>query len=181
MASTLLANDIRGYRELSPDRKLYLIAFLTALSGILAVADSFLPKPIPFAKLGLANLVTVYLVAEKRYGLAFQTAVYRTIAAGFVLGTFLSYTYLLSLSSSLASVGMMALLSRTAGKRMSEAGISVWGSFASALAQGAVVGIFYGFDRGLLLMVSLFLLIGAVTGFLIGLGVRSYRRAEAEN
>ena len=178
MASTQLANDIRGYGELPPERKLYLIAFLTALSGILAVADSFLPKPIPFAKLGLANLVTVYLIAEKRYSLAFQTAFYRTIAAGFVLGTFLSYTYLLSLSSSLASVGMMALLSRAGEKRMSEAGISVWGSFASAIAQGAVVGIFYGFDRGLLMMVSIFVLIGAATGFLIGAGVRHYRRAE---
>ena len=171
-----LANDIRDYAELSPGRKLVLLAFLTALSGVLSVADSFLPKPIPLAKLGLANLVTVYLIAEKRYLLALQTAVYRTLVAAFVLGTFLSYTYLLSLAGSLASVGVMALCSNIFGDRMGETGISVWGSLASALAQGAVVGLFFGFDKGLVLLVSIFVLIGTATGALIGIAVRRYRK-----
>ncbi|OHD55811.1 MAG: hypothetical protein A2Y33_14345 [Spirochaetes bacterium GWF1_51_8] len=171
-----LANDIRGYGELSPGRKLVLLAFLTALSGVLSVADSFLPKPIPLAKLGLANIVTVFLIAEKRYLLAFQTAVYRTLVAAFVLGTFLSYTYLLSLAGSLASVGAMALFSKLLGDRIGETGISVWGSFASAAAQGAVVGLFFGFDKGLLLLISVFVIIGTVTGALIGYGTGRFRR-----
>lgn len=174
-----LLNDIRRFDALSPRRKLFLLSFLTALSGVLSVLDSSIPKPIPFMKFGLANLVTLILVLEKRYALAMETAFLRTLVSAMVLGTLFSLPHLLSFSGAICAVLFSIALFHFSEKRISSVGLSVWGALFSSLAQIAVVGIFFGFDRGLALMAGTFILIGSATGVVNGFLARwFYRNAD---
>jgi heptaprenyl diphosphate synthase len=177
-----LLNDIRRYNELSPDRKIYLISFLTALSGVFSVVDTMIPKPIPMAKIGVANIVTLILILEGKIDLAFIVAFFRTLVAGVMLGSILSYTYLLSLTGALASVFFSALFYKFMKNQISEVGLSVIGAFFNTAAQGVVVILFFGFDRGTSFLISLFMLFSVMNGAVIGWIVKIfYKRAGSRN
>lgn len=171
-----LLNDIDRYQSLSNNRKMTLLAFLTALSGFLSVIDAVIPKPLPFIKLGIANLITVLLIMRKQGGLALQTAFLRTLIAALIMGTLMSYTYLLSLGGAMLSVLGMWAAYRILNRRITEIGLSVIGAFFSVTAQGLIVMLFFGANGGIWLMISVMILIGLFNGILIGLIVRGLNR-----
>jgi heptaprenyl diphosphate synthase len=163
-----LLNDVRDYSRLSPARRVYLAAFLTALAGILSVLDAMVPKPVPLAKIGLANLVTLVLLLEDRFSLAFLVAVLRTVTGGLMTGSFLSYTWLLSLSGSVVSVFGMGALRPAYPRLLSAVGLSVAGAFFSTAGQGAVVIAFFGLDKGTAALLAFLLAVSVGTGTLTG-------------
>ncbi len=169
-----LLNDIREYKDLVNIRKVYLIAFLTALSGILSVIDTMIPKPIPMAKIGVANLVTLVLIIENRPGLAFTVAFLRTLIASLMIGSFLTYTYLLSLTGAMFSVIFTMLFFMLLKGAVSEIGLSVIGAFFNTISQGIVVMVFFGFDRGTVFLISVLILISIANGIIIGFIVRYF-------
>lgn len=173
-----LLNDIRLYPQLDSKKRLYLVAFLTALSGFLSVIDAMIPKPLPFVKLGLANLITLIIIMEGRNWLAIQVAFFRTLVASLILGTFLSYTYLLSASGAIGSALLSIAAFQVLAKRISAIGLSVWGALWSVAFQGLIVGLFFGFDKGLLMLLSVFLLIGIAGGLLIGILANAFLKSE---
>jgi heptaprenyl diphosphate synthase len=167
-----LLDDIRRYGGLTGDRKIYLVSFLVAVSGILSVIDTMLPKPLPMLKLGISNIVTLVLILEDRPALAGSVAFLRTIVSAVMIGTLFSYTFLLSFSGAMASVLFTWLFFRWLGDRLSVIGLSVVGAFFNTVFQGIVVVLFFGWDKGILLLLSLFLLLGTVNGIVIGLVVK---------
>lgn len=164
-----LLNDIRNYYNLSQSRRQYILAFLVALSGVLSVIDFLIPKPIPFAKLGIANIITLILVLEERYILAIKVAFFRTLVASMVIGTFISYTYLLSTAGAIFSVVVMIGVAKLFNKHISAIGISVWGALAAVFAQGVIVSLFFGFDNGIAMLLSIFVLVGLLNSVVIAL------------
>jgi len=169
-----LLSDIRNYRSLSAEKKAYLIAFLTALSGVLSVLDTMIPKPMPLAKLGIANMVSLALVMEGQPGLAFITAVLRTLVSSMMVGTFLSYTFLLSLSGAIGAVAVMALCSPLLSNWLSETGLSVIGAVFNTFFQCCVVALFFGLDRGTVFLISILLLFSVANGIITGLLIRYF-------
>lgn len=163
-----LLNDLRNYPSLPESRKEALIVFLTALSGVLSVIDGLIPKPIPIAKLGLANIVTLIVILEGRYAAALEIVILRTLAAALVAGTALSLTHLLSFSGGIASVAVTCLAHRFLSRYLGPVGLSVTGALAHTLGQTVILALVYGMDQGLLVLVSIFLLMGTVTGSVIG-------------
>ncbi len=162
-----LLSDIRNFHSLSEKRKVLLTAYLMTLSGVLSVLDGMIPKPVPMAKLGLANLVTLILVNFGSYGLAFEVALGRTLAGAMVTGTLFSITHLLSTIGALFAVFLMSLVHRLGGRVYSLYGISLWGAFASVSAQGVVSGFLIGWDKGVLFLLSIMLLLGQMNGLAI--------------
>ncbi len=174
-----LLNDIRNYYKLTLERKIYLIAFLAALSGIFSVLDAMIPKPIPFVKIGIANIVSLILVREDKLLLALNVAVLRTIVSSLFIGTFLSYTFLLSFTGAVVSLLFMWLFFKIFGKNLSEVGLSVIGAFFNTAAQGLLVFLFWSYDRGTLFLVSILILASLVNGIIIGfLAKMFYKEAE---
>jgi heptaprenyl diphosphate synthase len=169
-----LLNDIRSYESLSFKEKAYLTAFLIALSGVLSTIDTMVPKPIPLAKIGIANIVTLVLVIEGKFRLAVVVALFRTLVASFMTGSFLSYTFLLSFTGSIGSTLFMILFSRFTTAFISEVGLSVIGAFFNTLFQGLVVVLFFGLDRGTILLISIFILISLINGIVIGWLVKGF-------
>ena len=84
------------------------IAKLAAMALGLTLLEAVIPSPLPGVKPGLANIVTLVVLA--RFGL--RTAVWvsllRVVAGSVLLGTFLAPTFILSFSGALASLAALA-------------------------------------------------------------------------
>lgn len=151
------------------------LAMLLALGFALHILEgAFLgPLPVPGAKMGLANIVT--LLALLAYGLRWGLllGVARVILGTLALGTFLSLGFFLALAGAVSSAAVMALARRLFGERLGTVGMSVLGALTHNLAQLAVfsvwarhAGVFYYLPPLVLLAVPTGLLTGLSAAFL---------------
>lgn len=90
------------------------IAWLAALAITIHIAESALPSPLPGIKPGLANVITIIVLLRYGWGTAVWVAVLRVLVGSLLLGTFLSPTFILSLSGALASLAVIGLAWRLA-------------------------------------------------------------------
>lgn len=117
-------------------RKLVYYSFFITLATVLGLVEAMLPNPLPIpgVKLGLANTVT--LIAIYLYGLkdGLALSVLRVIFVSLLLGTFLSVSFLLSMTGALASTLVMALLKRCV-PALSIIGVSIAGAVTHNMGQ----------------------------------------------
>ena len=85
------------------------IAGFAALAIVIHLAESALPTPLPGFKLGLANIITLYVLLTYGWRMAASVSLLRVLGSSLLLGTFLSPTFMLSLSGALASLSILAL------------------------------------------------------------------------
>ena len=111
------------------------IAMLVALASVVQIAENLLPSPLPGVKLGLANIITLVVLSDMGFKAAFEVAVLRTIISSLILGTFLSPTFILSLSGAVVSTAVMGLLMNVFGF----IGLSVIGSASHVAVQVVLV------------------------------------------
>ena len=81
--------------EFQKDHKLNRIALLVAFACVLQIAESLIPHPIPGLRLGLANILTLTAMVTLGFGYALEVAILRTILSAFIMGTFMSPTFIL--------------------------------------------------------------------------------------
>ncbi len=122
-----MVNRVTG-RVSEPLRTEVLLVLLATGAGLL---ESLLPRPVPFMKPGLANVVTV--AAVMRYGMmmGIRINILRATGSALFLGTLATPTFALSLSGSIASAVIMGLVCRY----LSVTGTSVSGSLFSVWTQ----------------------------------------------
>jgi heptaprenyl diphosphate synthase len=136
-----------------------------------AVIEGLVPKPVPFLRFGLANVVTVAAIVRYGTRTGLMINILRSTGAALFLGTLVTPTYLLSLAGGITSAIVMGSLKRV----LSITGISVSGSMASLLIQLLIAGILLpGLPvRELLPLVSIWGMIsGAVTGIIAAILLR---------
>ena len=115
----------------------HLIAWLTALAVTIHIAESALPSPVPGIKPGLANVVTIAVLVRYGWRMAVWVTLLRVLVSSLLLGSFLSPTFMLSLSGALCSALVLAL-AYIAAQRLPGAGLSALGySVLAALAHMA--------------------------------------------
>ncbi|MGL1894407.1 MAG: Gx transporter family protein [Spirochaetaceae bacterium] len=151
---------------LSPTKTRELISILGALSLFLALLEHIIPKPIPFVRLGLANIpiiISLILLTPKQ---TLMLIFIKSIGSSIVTGTIFSWIFLYSLAGSISSGLIMILVYIILKKRVSMIGISVLGALASNLVQILVATLLLGSGAkyiGLPILVT-----GLVTGIAIG-------------
>lgn len=145
----------------------------TALLGgfclFLAALEYLIPKPIPFMRIGLANLPL--LLALDLLGLKSFAALglIKIFGQGIITGTLFSYVFLFSLTGTCTSAGAMYLVRRLLGpKRISFIGVSVLGSFFSNGAQ-LLLARFFLLGEGVKFLIPPFFTMGMATGITLGL------------
>lgn len=149
------------------------IAWLAALAITIHIAESALPSPLPGIKPGLANVIT--LVVLLRYGLAAAAwvALLRVFAGSLILGTFLSPTFMLSLSGALASLCALAAgygLGRVwPAARLSALGLSVLAALAHMAGQFWLAYAWFIPHPGLLYLLPLLMTAAVIFGVLSGI------------
>ena len=80
------------------------IARLAAAAIVLTVAEAAIPLPLPGVKPGLANIVTLIVLARWGWRDAVWVALLRVFAGSLLLGQLFAPGFFLSLSGSLASL-----------------------------------------------------------------------------
>lgn len=93
---------------LQTTREDHLIAWFTALAITIHIAESVLPSPLPGIKPGLANVVTIAVLLRYGLSMAIWVSLLRVLVGSLLLGTFLSPTFMLSLSGALCSVAVLS-------------------------------------------------------------------------
>lgn len=94
---------------LNTTREDHRIAWLTALAITIHIAESALPSPLPGVKPGLANVITLLALLQFGWSTAAWITGLRVLVGSLLMGTFLSPTFMLSLSGALASIVTLGL------------------------------------------------------------------------
>jgi len=148
-------------------RYLLYLAFLTAFSGTLYLLESAFPRPLPFFRLGLANIPVLMLVAGRDWRGAVIVSAGKILLGGALSGTLLSPMTLLSLGGTTPALAIMFLLSaRRLG--LSLLGVSMGGAVAHNMGQLAVVRLVLVQGDAIFYLTPLLILMGIGTGLLVG-------------
>jgi heptaprenyl diphosphate synthase len=156
--------------ETPPGRTLVLLG---ALCLFLSTLEYLIPKPLPFIRIGLANLpllLALDLLSPRRFALL---TLIKITGAGVLGGTIFSYVFLFSLGGGIASSLIMYGLGllRRAGPRFLRPGLAGIGA-AGALSSTAVqllLARFLIFGEGVRYLIPPFLAAALITGFALGL------------
>ncbi|HHE37284.1 MAG TPA: Gx transporter family protein [Candidatus Cloacimonetes bacterium] len=143
------------------------LAFFTAFAITIYVVENFIPKPLPFMKFGLANIVILILLFVYNFKNAFIVAVSKTLIGGFFSGTLLSPTTILSLSGSICSLLVMFLFLKTK-INFSIIGISILGAVFHNLAQISIVRFLLIKEDSIFYLAPILILMGIITGIITG-------------
>ena len=139
---------------------------MTALALVFGYVEHLIPLPsgIYGLKLGLPNLaVVIMLFAINRYA-AFTINMTRILLCSLLFGTFTSFWY--SLVGGLMSFLVMAILKST--DKLSPIGVSICGAVTHNIGQ-IIVAIILMDEFAIALYLPILLIVGAITGALIGL------------
>ena len=144
------------------------LCFSSALCMFFSMIEYAIPKPLPFLRLGLANIpfiLGLFKLKKKEY---FFLVFLKVIFQSLISGTFFSYIFLYSLLGSFAA-GFFMLLSKSLFKdKISVVGISLFGALGNNLVQ-IVLSYFFFFGKSIIYAVPLILIFGFITGTLIGI------------
>ncbi|HPY95623.1 MAG TPA: Gx transporter family protein [Candidatus Cloacimonadota bacterium] len=149
------------------EKKTILLAFITAFTLSIYILEFFIPKPLPFLKLGLSNVMIVYLLFSGLTIEALIVTIAKTIIGGFFTGTIFNPTTIMSLNGGLAAYFFMFLALKTK-INFSVIGISLIGSVMHNLAQLFTVKFLVLQNQKIFYLVPVLLILALLTGFITG-------------
>jgi len=152
-----------------------LTAFLGAFCFFLSAVEYMLPKPLPFMRLGIANLPILLAVDILPFPWFLTLAVVKVIGMSLISGTLFSYIALFSMAGTMAAALAMWGLRRAGGRYISQIGVSIAGAMVSNASQ-IFIARYLVFRETAWLIAPLFLAMGLATG--AGLGIFAERFAR---
>ncbi len=150
-------------------REDHLVALLAALAITIHIAESALPSPIPGAKPGLANVITIVCLSLYGWRIAAWVALLRVLVGSLLLGTFLSPTFVLSLVGAVASLAVLWLATKIPGKGFSAIGFSLLASMTHMTSQFWVAYLLFIPHEGLFHLLPVLLTISIIFGLTSGI------------
>lgn len=155
----------------------YQISFFAALCLFLSAVEYAIPKPLPFLRLGLANLPILIAVKKMRPRDVLILILLKIAGQAFISGTLFSYIFVFSAAGSFASgLTMLGLYrfcflceKRHNGKFLiSDIGLSVAGALANNAAQ-LVCAKYIMFGDNTRYIAPILLVAGFITGLALGI------------
>ena len=150
------------------------IALMGALCLFFSTLEYLIPKPLPFFRLGLANLPILLSLSIFTPADVLLLVALKVIGQGLVNGTLASYVFLFSAAGSLASVAVMLVVHRFGSRWVTLIGVSVFGALASNSVQ-ITLSVTFIFGDAAWVIAPLFLGIGVASGFIVGLVAERFR------
>ncbi len=148
------------------DKKL--LPFLAALCLFLAAVEYVIPKPLPFLRLGLANLPVIIALFIMPTRDIYKLILLKIMGQALITGTLFSYIFLFSAAGSLASGLTMLGVHQILRNRISCIGLSLAGAAANNIAQLIVAHLIL-FGSATRYIAPILLISGAVTGLILGI------------
>ena len=152
--------------QMKPAHRVALIGVSVALALVLSYLESLIPPffPVPGIKIGLANLLTVFLLYRLSPYDAAAVSLLRIVLASLLFGSFVSFLY--SLAGGVVSFAVMLLLRKSG--RFGVTGVSVAGGVSHNFGQVAVAAALMR-TKELLFYFPVLTVTGTVAGILIGI------------
>jgi heptaprenyl diphosphate synthase len=130
--------------------------------------ERLIPNPLPWVRLGLANIVTVIVLVEHGARAAAAVLAVRLLLGGLFAASLFGPQFALSVCGGAASLATMALAAAAAGRALSPLGLSLLGAAAHGTSQLALVGLLFAGRGEVLALLPLFLAIAIATGLVTG-------------
>jgi len=148
-------------------QELTFLAFLTATASVMHIVESFIFRalPLPFLRLGLSNIVVLYLIWHHRILSAFVVAVAKSLIGAAVTFSLLSPAILLSLGGGIMAVLAMSL-SLIVRPRFSLTGISIMGAISHNLTQLGLARLFIITNNSLFVLTPILLFLALLSGII---------------
>ncbi len=150
-----------------------LVALFSACALFLSTIEYMIPKPIPFMRLGLANIpliIALGLFSKREY---FLLLLLKVLGQGLISGTIFSYIILFSLAGSISSAIIMLLIYTLFKDKVSRVGISIGGALGSTLSQLLISRLIL-FKEATYVIAPLFLFSGLISSIILGLAAQRF-------
>lgn len=146
------------------------IARMAAVALGLTVLENAIPTPLPGVKPGLANIVTLIVLARFGWRAAAWVSLLRVVAGSLLFGNFLAPGFFLSLSGALCSLAVLALSMHLPQRFFGAVTHSILAAFAHIAGQMLVVYLWLIPHSGIAYLIPIFataaLVFGTVNGII---------------
>lgn len=149
------------------NNKISKMAMLLSFSVVLSLIESFIPlfSSVPGIKLGLANIVIIFVIYKYSLKDALYISILRVILIGILRTGLFSISFFFSLVGALFSIFTMYLLKSS---KLSIVGVSIGGSISHSIGQILVAIIFLN-SINIIYYLPILLISSIITGFIIGI------------
>ncbi len=145
------------------------VARMAAVALGLTVLESAIPSPLPGVKPGLANIVTLIVLARYGWRTAAWVSLLRVMAGSLLFGNFLTPGFFLSLSGAALSLAVLGLVRHLPGRWFGPVSHSIYAAFAHITGQLLVVYLWLIPHAGIAYLIPVFATAALVFGTVNGL------------
>jgi len=150
-----------------PRRQVFLAMFI-ALAVSLHILESLLPSPVPWLRLGLANVMTLSALYLYDGRAAWTVSLARVGIGALLLGRLFSPGFWLALTGAIIATSVMIIVHRTCGRYLSPVGVSATGAAGHALGQILAARLLIIQHEAIWQVAPLFLFFTVFSGILTG-------------
>ncbi|MBN1997158.1 Gx transporter family protein [candidate division KSB1 bacterium] len=161
-------NTTINNNDKNPVQRLVYLALFTVIGLVLFIAESYIPRPLPWVKPGLANLATLLALYIFNYRSALIVVILRVFLGALLLGTFSSPAFMLSLGGGLVSATVMWMFQKNTRNSFSVIGVSVFGSISHVFTQLLLTMFLLVKSTVIIHLLPVLLLPAVVSGLLVG-------------
>lgn len=145
------------------------IARMAAVALGLTILENAIPSPLPGVKPGLANIVTLIVLARYGWRVAAWVSLLRVVAGSLLFGSFLTPGFFLSLAGAVCSLMVLAFAQHLPVRWFGPVSHSIYAAFAHITGQMLVVYFWLIPHAGIAYLIPIFATAGLIFGTVNGL------------
>lgn len=146
-------------------KKIINFSMLLAISIVLGIIDSFIPILFVGFKLGLANIIVLYVLYKYGFKSAIFISILRVLLVSMLRTGLFSISFYFSITGAILSIIMMSLFKLT---KLSVIGVSVIGSISHIIGQVIIASIILN-TSSVFTLLPLLIIFSCITGVIIGI------------
>ena len=150
-------------------RRVTRLGFLASIGTALFVLESLIPLPLPFLKVGLANVSTLVALFVSGPADALIVVILRVLVGSLITGSLLGPAFILAMSAGIVSAAAMGGLRAVTGRAFGPVGLSLAGASAHVGTQVAVVGLLYVRNPAVIHLLPVLLVTALAGGLIVGI------------
>lgn len=147
----------------------YRIALLSAYAIAIHSFENLLPTPIPWLRLGIANIITLATLVLYGFRAAMMVTLIRVTLSSIFIGTFLGPGFIMSFCGGVSSTAAMGITFSLFPRLFGPVGLSLIGALFHNVSQLFIAYLLFVRQlEAILIVTPLLILLGTITGVVNG-------------